>query len=70
MKLRRHRFLLSVLLLALCFALSSCSAAGFVPKSDTTWGELFRHFDSEEFSELDQGWSRSNRCVRRISSTV
>ena len=53
MKLRRHRFLLSVLLLALCFALSSCSAAGFVPKSDTTWGELFRHFDSEEFSELD-----------------
>ena len=37
MKLRRHRFLLSVLLLALCFALSSCSAAGFVPKSDTTW---------------------------------
>ena len=53
MKLRHHRFLLSVLLLALCFALSSCSAAGFVPKSDTTWGELFRHFDSEEFSELD-----------------
>ena len=53
MKLRRHRFLLSVLLLALCFALSSCSAAGFVPKSDTTWGELFRHFDSEAFSELD-----------------
>ena len=53
MKLRRHRFLLSVLLLALCFALSSCSAAGFVPKSDTTWGELFRHFDSKEFSELD-----------------
>lgn len=53
MKLRRHRFLLSVLLLALCFALSSCSAAGFVPKSDTTWGELFRQFDSEEFSELD-----------------
>ena len=53
MKLQRHRFLLSVLLLALCFALSSCSAAGFVPKSDTTWGELYRHFDSEEFSELD-----------------
>ena len=53
MKLRHHRFLLSALLLALCFALSSCSAAGFVPKSDTTWGELFRHFDSEEFSELD-----------------
>lgn len=53
MKLRRHRFLLSVLLLALCFALSSCSAAGFVPKSDTTWGELYRQFDSEEFSELD-----------------
>ena len=53
MKLRHHRFLLSALLLALCFALSSCSAAGFVPKSDTTWGELFRQFDSEEFSELD-----------------
>ena len=53
MKLRHHRFLLSVLLLALCFALSSCAAAGFVPKSDTTWGELYRHFDSEEFSELD-----------------
>ena len=53
MKLRHHRFLFSVLLLALCFALSSCSAAGFVPKSDTTWGELFRQFDSEEFSELD-----------------
>lgn len=53
MKLRHHRFLLSALLLALCFALSSCSAAGFVPKGDTTWGELFRHFDSEEFSELD-----------------
>ena len=52
MKLRHHRFLFSTLLLALCFALSSCSAAG-VPKSDTTWGELFRHFDSEEFSELD-----------------
>ena len=52
MKLRHHRFLLSALLLALCFALSSCSAAG-VPKSDTTWGELFRQFDSEEFSELD-----------------
>ena len=45
MKLRHHRFLLSALLLALCFALSSCSAAGFVPKSDTTWGELFRQFD-------------------------
>ena len=53
MKLRHQRFLLSALLLALCFALSSCSAAGFVPKSDTTWGELFRQFDSEEFSELD-----------------
>ncbi len=52
MKLRHHRFLLSALLLAMCFALSSCSAAG-VPKSDTTWGELFRQFDSEEFSELD-----------------
>ena len=47
MKLRHHRFLLSALLLALCFALSSCSAAGFVPKSDTTWGELFRQFDSD-----------------------
>ena len=53
MKLRHHRFLFSTLLLAMCFALSSCSAAGFVPKSDTTWGELYRHFDSEEFSELD-----------------
>ena len=52
MKLRHHHFLFSALLLAMCFALSSCSAAG-VPKSDTTWGELFRQFDSEEFSELD-----------------
>ena len=53
MKLRHHRFLFSTLLLVICFSLSSCSAAGFVPKSDTTWGELYRHFDSEEFSELD-----------------
>lgn len=53
MKLRHHRFLFSTLLLVICFSLSSCSTAGFVPKNDTTWGELFRHFDSEEFSELD-----------------
>lgn len=53
MKLRRHRFLFSTLLMVLCLSLSSCTAAGFVPQSDTTWGELFRHFDSEEFSALD-----------------
>lgn len=53
MKLRHHRFFFSALLLVLCLSLSSCTAAGFVPKSDTSWGELFRHFDSAEFSELD-----------------